>query len=91
MPKAFVNTGNADANVIARTNGDVLVDGKLYQDGDSIKNWSHDQLLAGQSFAVKKPHTYQVIVNAVFKDQGTATVSRRDADGAGPVLALRNF
>jgi len=75
MAKSFVNTGNADGKVVVATTGDVVLDGKLYQDGDQVKDWGQAELSAGAEFSVKTPHTYRVVVNALFKDEGTADVN----------------
>lgn len=103
MPKAFVNTGNAAAHLVVPKNGDVVLDGKLYKNGDLEENWTHDQLVAGVDFDVQEPHTYQVIVNAMFKGKGeatpTCTVGQKtkphplagDADDNGIDLEIAQF
>ena len=73
MPKLFVNTGNASASLIVPVEGDVVLDGKLYKNGDIEKDWDHAELISGVDFDVETPNTYQVIVNAMFKGEGKAT------------------
>jgi hypothetical protein len=75
MAKSFVNTGNTEGKVVVATTGDVVLDGKLYKDGDPVDDWDAAKLSAGAEFSVRTPHTYQVVVNALFKGEGTADVS----------------
>ena len=75
MPKSIIGTGNADGLVKVSTTDDVVLSGYLYQDGQPIKSWSHQELISGAPFTVEEGHTYEVIVNAVFQGGGRADVT----------------
>lgn len=104
MPKAIIGSGTADGLVHVSTAADnVVLSGHLYEDGKPVDTWEHQALKIGAPFTVRTGHTYQVIVNAMFTEQGRADVvcrvgsrSTRDAlarsaDDCGLDLEIAQF
>ncbi len=66
MSKTFVYEDSATATITVSRQGDAVLDGKCFKNGELVIDWDHEDFDSPIEIDIEHPNRYQILVFAMF-------------------------